>query len=121
MKYKNKTCKTIILLHVVLLIYSLFGMFSKLASQHPFLSGKFILYYSIVILNLGLYAICWQQFIKRLSLVTAFANKSITVIWGILWGFLFFNERITIFKIIGATIIVFGIILVVTDVEEADD
>ncbi len=115
---KENKKKILILLHILLLIYSLLGICSKLAAQEEFLSFKFCLFYFVVILNLGIYAICWQQIIKRLPLVTAFANKAITVAWGILWGMLFFHEKITVNKIIGAVIIIVGIVLVVTDTEE---
>ena len=115
---KKNNLKIIVLLHVLLLIYSLLGICSKLAAGEGFLSIKFCIYYLIVILNLGIYAICWQQIIKRLPLATAFANKAITVVWGILWGMLFFHEKITVNKIIGAFIIIVGIVLVVTDTEE---
>lgn len=115
---KENKKKILILLHILLLIYSLLGICSKLAAQEEFLSFKFCLFYFVVILNLGIYAICWQQIIKRLPLVTAFANKAITVAWGILLGMIFFREKITVNKIIGAVIIIVGIVLVVTDTEE---
>lgn len=117
---ENKNIKTILLLHVLLFFYSLFGICSKLAAGYPFLSKEFIFFYGLVILNLGVYAICWQQIIKRIPLVTAFANKAITVIWGILWGRLFFQEEITVTKLVGAVLIVIGIICVVTSEEDVN-
>ena len=63
---------------------------------------------------LGIYAIVWQQIIKKLPLTVAYANKAITVVWGILWGILFFDESISFFKILGAMIIIAGIVLYVT-------
>ena len=117
---ENKT-RTIIILHIFLMIYSLFGICSKLAAREDFLSGKFILLYGAVIFSLGIYAIVWQQIIKRMPLVSAYANKAVTVIWGIVWGRLFFEETVTLQKIIGAIIIIAGILLVVTDKEKQDD
>lgn len=105
---------------MLLMIYSLLGIFSKMASQEPFLSVKFCIYYGIVIMSLGIYAICWQQIIKRLPLVIAFANKAVTVIWGIVWGGLFFDEKVTIQKLTGAVVIIVGIILVVMDREDSN-
>lgn len=116
----SKNIKTILLLHVLLFFYSLFGICSKLAAGYPFLSKEFIFFYGMVILNLGIYAICWQQIIKRIPLVMAFANKAITVIWGIVWGKLFFHEQITLSKIIGAILIIIGIICVVTNEEDTN-
>lgn len=120
-KAKTSRIKVLLLLQILLMVYSLFGICSKLAAQQPFLSFKFIMYYGIVILNLAMYAVCWQQIIKRLPLVTAFANKAVTVIWGLVWGKIFFQEAITAQKLLGAFIIICGIVLVVTEKEASDD
>lgn len=103
--------KVLIILHIMLMIYSVSGVFSKLASREPFLSLKFCLCYAGIILLLGFYAVGWQQIIKRLDLTTAFANKAVTVVWGILWGLIFFHERITVWKIVGAVLVMAGVIL----------
>lgn len=113
--------KTLFALHVMLMIYSLSGICSKLAGQYSFLSLEFCFFYGIVILFLGLYAICWQQIIKRLPLSVAFANKAVTVIWGSVWGMLFFNETITIGKIIGSLIVIMGVILYANSDCEVDN
>lgn len=108
---KKGNIKTLVLLHLMLMIYSMSGICSKLASQQEFLSFKFCLYYAIVILLLGFYAIGWQQIIKRIPLTTAFANKAVTVVWGLVWGLLFFDEAITVGKIAGALMVVAGVII----------
>lgn len=120
-KAKTSKIKVVVLLQILLMVYSLFGICSKLAAQQPFLSFKFIMYYGIVILNLAIYAVCWQQIIKRIPLVTAFANKAVTVIWGLIWGKIFFQEAITAQKLLGAFIIICGIVLVVTEKEASGD
>lgn len=84
-----------------------------MAAQYHFLSFWFILFYGLVILNLGVYAIVWQQIIKKLPLNTAYSNKAVTIAWGILWGFLFFQETIKWNMILGAVIVIFGVIIVV--------
>lgn len=122
MKNKISHMKTIIILHIILAIYSTSTIFSKLASKQEFLSLKFCIYYALIIILLGLYAIGWQQIIKRLPLTTAFANKAVTVVWGIIWGFLFFREPITLGKIIGALMVVGGIIMyAIADGEEKNE
>lgn len=103
--------KTLIALHVMLMVYSISGICSKLAGRYPFLSLKFCFFYGIVILLLGFYAIGWQQIIKRIPLTVAFANKAVTVIWGSVWGVLFFHETVTIGKIMGTMLVVAGIVL----------
>ena len=40
-------------------------------------------------------------------------HKAVTVVWGILWGALFFHESITPGKLIGAAVIVAGVVLFV--------
>ncbi|MCI6936056.1 MAG: DMT family transporter [Clostridiales bacterium] len=111
--------KVLFLLHLMLMIYSLSGICSKKAAEVPFLSLKFCLYYGIVILLLGFYAIGWQQIIKRLPLTTAFANKAVTVVWGIIWGAVFFHEKITLGKLLGAAIVIAGVVLyVLSDKQE---
>ena len=107
--------KYIVILHLFLAIYSLTGVASKYAAQYELLSVQFILYYGIVLFGLFLYAIAWQQIIKHMPLVSAYANRGVTVIWGIMWGYFLFDEQITIRKVIGAIIIICGIVLIVTE------
>ena len=66
-----------------------------------------------VILLLGIYAVVWQQVIKRIPLNTAYANKAVIVVWGILWGALIFGERVKWNMILGAVIVICGVIMVV--------
>ena len=107
---RNNIIITYILLHVMLMIYSMSGICSKMASKQSFLSPRFILYYGLVIVLLGFYAIAWQQIIKRLPLTTAYANRAVTVIWGAVWGTLFFEEKISVTKIIGIMLVVGGVV-----------
>lgn len=95
----------------MLMIYSMSGICSKLAAQQEFLSFQFCFFYAIIIFLLGLYAIGWQQIIKRLPLTTAFANKAVTVVWGIIWGALFFHESITAGKVVGAALVIIGVVI----------
>ena len=103
--------KMLIMLHAILLIYSLGGYFSKTAAQADFFGIKFVVCYAAVLLILGVYAIAWQQIIKRVPLTTAYANKAVTVVWGIIWGFFFGGEQITAGKLVGAAFIIVGIVI----------
>ena len=103
--------KVLFLLHIMLMIYSMSGICSKMAAGQPFLSFKFCVYYGLIIILLGFYAVGWQQIIKRLPLTTAFANKAVTVVWGIIWGFVFFQEKVTAGKIIGAVMVITGVVI----------
>ena len=116
----NKNTKTILALNVLLMFFSLGGIFSKLASKQPFLSLKFILCYGALLFIMFVYAIGWQQVIKRLPLTMAYANRAITIVWGIIWGLLFFNEKLNLGKVIGAVIVIAGVLLYVTESEEGE-
>lgn len=102
-------------LHALLVLYSLSSVMSKFASGFEPLSLEFCLCYLAVLFLLGLYAIGWQQVLKRLPLTTAFANKAITVIWGFVWGVLAFGESLTMGKVVAALLIVVGIVLTTRD------
>lgn len=111
-KDRLKNSKLIYLfLHILLCVFSLSGVCSKYASGKAFLSLEFCLFYGGVIAVLCIYAICWQQIIKRMPLSLAYANKAVTVIWGMIWGILFFKEQIKPQRIIGAVVVVVGVIL----------
>ena len=116
----NKNTKTILALNVLLMFFSLGGIFSKLASKQPFLSLKFILCYGALLFIMFVYAIGWQQIIKRLPLTMAYANRAVTIVWGIIWGLLFFNEKLNVGKIIGAVIVIAGVLLYVTESDEGE-
>ena len=85
----------------------------------PFLSIRFCVYYGAIIALLGIYAIGWQQIIKRLPLTLAFANKAVTTVWGLIWGLVFFHEQVTAGKLMGIALIVIGVVVFSTADREA--
>ena len=56
-----------------------------------------------------------QQVLKHFTLVKAYSNKGVVVIWNLLWAVIFFQEVITIENLIGSAIIVIGIVVVSSD------
>ena len=104
-----------LLLHVLLFLYSAGGICSKFASAQDFLSLPFFRFYAVVLFCLVVYAIGWQQVLRKMSLTTAFANKSIVFLWAFLWGMVFFSEKPTPGMLIGAILVIAGILLVVSD------
>ena len=108
-----KQAKWFLLLHIILGIYAGSSVCRKLAAQQPFLSAAFIVLYGLMLLALVVYAVGWQQVIKHLPLTTAYANKAVTVVWGILLGLAVFGEAVTPRQVIGAVIIICGIVLFV--------
>ncbi len=106
---ENKT--TYIFLHLLLMVYSTSGILSKLASGKTFLGWPFLLLYGGVIVLLGVYALGWQQVLKRVPLSVAYANKAVTVVWGCVWGVLVFREHLSPGKLIGGVLVLAGIAL----------
>ena len=105
--------KTFILLHFIILLYSLGGLLSKTAAGEQFLSLKWMLLYGGQIAILGIYALLWQQVLKKLPLNTAYANKSVCIIWGMILGAAVFGEQITLKMIIGSAVVIAGVILMI--------
>ena len=106
-----KINRNLIVLHIILGIYSLGAVFSKMASYQNFMSEKFIIFYLVMLSILVLYAIAWQQIIKTMPLTLAYANKAISVVWGMLWGKLLFGESIAFKQMLGAIVVMIGIVL----------
>lgn len=118
---RNKL-KMLICMNILLAFYSFGGIFSKLAAKQSFMSLQFLLAYGGVLAILALYAIGWQQIIKRLPLTVAFANKAITIVWGLVLGTVFFRESVTAGKIFGAIIVIVGVVLYsLSDGERKDE
>ena len=84
--------KNIALLQAVIIIFSITSVLAKFASEQAFLSRGFILWYGLEIIVLGIYAICWQQVIKRFDISIAYANKATVLLWGAVWSRLIFHE-----------------------------
>lgn len=114
---EKKPVYTLLALHVLLAMYSLSSICSKLAAGYPFASLGFIACYGAMIAILGVYAIGWQQIIKRLPLTFAYANRAVTIAWGIVWGVLVFHEQIHPLKLLGAFVVLLGVVLFVSDSE----
>lgn len=108
-----KKIKLYITLNLIILLYSLGNIFSKIASGKAFLSFEFCLFYGLVLLVLAIYAVLWQQLLKSIPLNIAYANKSITLIWGMIWGTVIFKEQITATNIIGAAVVLVGVLMMV--------
>ena len=98
-------------LHVLLVFYSVAAIFSKLAAQYEAFSLLFCAFYLAALAVLAIYAVGWQQVLKRLPLTTAFANKAATVVWGMVWGVVVFGESLTPGKLAAAAFIVAGVVL----------
>ena len=98
-----------LILQLALFIVSFGAVCSKMAGKYAPLSLYFCLFYGLLIVILFVYAIVWQQVLKRIPLIVAYACKGIGVIYAILWGVIFFNEKIKWNMIAGAVLVLIGV------------
>lgn len=110
----NSKIKHFSILYLAFFIYSFVSVFAKVASKQDTIF-KMLFYMGIEICLLGMYALIWQQALKRIPLIVAMASKGITVIIALVWAVVFFGEHITARNIIGAIMIILGIGLVSAD------
>lgn len=106
------------MLQLVFLIYSINSVVAKFASAQESFSLNFILLYGLEVAILGVYAILWQQIIKKFQLSIAYANKAVVLIWALVWGALLFRESITMSKVMGILLVIAGIVILNSGKEE---
>ena len=108
---KSLSISSLFLLLMAFAVYSTTGIFSKLASMQDFLSMGYCSFLGLVILMLAIYAILWQIILKSTPLAQAFLFKSSTVIFALLFASCLFDEQVTLQNLIGASIIIAGIVV----------
>lgn len=118
---KEQGKRYFLLLHLLMFVMSFSGVFSKKAAGQKFLSVKWILFYGAMLVILMVYAVFWQQILKRIKLSIAYACKSVTVVWGMIWGVLFFGEQLTAKQLIGGAMVIAGVVLVASGKESHDN
>ena len=106
---KNKV-SAFFLMHFGFFVYSLYAVVGKLAAHFDFLSLNFCLAYIVVLFILAIYAFIWQKVLKDFPLTVASANKAVTILWEIIFGLIIFNENIKPNMILGAVIVLLGIL-----------
>jgi drug/metabolite transporter (DMT)-like permease len=93
------------------LYYSIISIATKKTSELKIGSFKFLVGYGIVLGMLLVYAILWQQILKRVELSTAFMFKGSSIIFIMIISYVVFYEKITLYNILGCLIIGVGITL----------
>ncbi len=101
--------QNVLFLILLFAIYSLSGVFSKIASRYTFISPQYILCVCAIIGLLGFYAIMWQIVLKKIPLSKAYLFKSIGIIFSMIYAAFLFNEPFTINNIIGSSMIISGV------------
>lgn len=93
------------------LLYACVSIFTKYASQLDFMSWGYVGAVVGAIGVMGLYAVLWQQILKRIELSLAYMFKGTSIVFVMLLAHVIFGEQITWNNIVGAIIIVSGIML----------
>lgn len=111
MKDKIKRFAIFIFLQFAVMIYSVNTVVAKFVARESWFSLRFISLYLLEFVVLGVYAILWQQIIKRVELSVAYANKAMTLMWSLVWGVLLFHEGVTFLKVAGVVLVMAGTVL----------
>ena len=93
------------------LIYACTSICTKMASRQEMLSWPYLFWIAGAVGVMGIYALLWQQVIVRMPISTAYMFKGTSLIFVLLFSVLLFGEAITLNNVIGAMIIIAGIIL----------
>lgn len=107
--------KNILVLQAVVIVYTLSSVVAKLATGEEVFSFAFFLFYGLEIVILGIYAILWQQMIKRFDLSVAYANRAMAILWSAVWAVVLFRESLGIKQLIGIAFVVVGTVIVNTE------
>lgn len=106
--------KYFLILFFALFLYSTTTIFSKLASNNTNDLSIFFVYYAIIIVILGVYAILWQQILRNIDLSVAMSCKPLVLVLNCLWATLLFKETITIKMMLGILLIIAGLVVIGT-------
>lgn len=93
------------------MLYACVGICTKMAAMQPTGSWPYLLWFASAVAIIAVYALLWQQVLRRIELSTAYMFKGTTLIFTMLIAALLFGEVITVTNIIGSAIIICGIVL----------
>lgn len=108
-------CKNIVLLQAVVIVYTLSSVVAKFATGKELFSFSFFLFYGIEVVILGVYAILWQQMIKKFDLSVAYANRAMALLWSAVWAVVLFHENLTVKQLLGIALVIVGTVIVNMD------
>lgn len=118
MEKNSHFMKNVIVLQLVVIIYTLSSVVAKFASMEELFSFRFIAFYVGEIAILGVYAILWQQMIKRFDLSVAYANRAMALLWSALWAVLIFHEKLNVKQLAGIVLVIAGTMVVNSEGKE---
>lgn len=92
------------------MLYACVGICTKKAALQSPMSWWYWLWFAGAVAVIGIYAMLWQQVLKRIELGTAYMFKGTSLIFTMFIAALLFGEAITVPNIIGSVIIIVGIV-----------
>lgn len=117
---KKVSIKDLLMLQIVFMIYSVSSLVAKFASGNDVMSFKFIMFYGLELVILGIYAILWQQVIKKFELSVAYANKAICLLWALVWSIVIFHDDLKWNQVVGIVIVMAGIVILNSEPSKDD-
>ena len=109
---KKINWKDIVLLQIIVMIFSLTSVTAKFASMQDAFTSSFFLFYGAELAILAVYALLWQQAIKKFDISVAYANKAMVLLWGLLWGTVIFRDAVNAKEIAGVALVIIGVIVI---------
>ena len=108
--------KKLAALQIVVFIYSVLSMCSKLLSvmirDHGLFSLQTIGAGCLFMGSMALYAFLWQQILRFVDLQVAYANKAVGLLWSLVWSVVLFHEKLTLRSGAGLLVVIAGVLLV---------
>lgn len=99
------------ILVAVNLLYACTSVCTRFAAQYDFMSWGYWAGLAGAIGVMGVYAVCWQQILKRVELSTAYMFKGTSLVFVMLLAWMLFGEQITLYNLLGSCVIIAGIAL----------
>ena len=115
MKERGVTLKNVILLQAIIVIYTVSSVMAKLVSTSKGEPVKALMFFGLEFMFLAIYALFWQQMLKRFELSVAYANRSMAILWSMIWAVVLFHEKITLRNILGVMLVFVGTMIVNID------
>ena len=107
---KKLALKDVLILQAVVGIYTVSGVIGKFAAKQQGI--WFLALYAAEIGVLGIYAILWQQMIRRFELSVAYANRAAALVWSLVWAILIFREQVTLQQLAGIALVIVGTVVI---------
>ena len=113
---KTNKITALIKLQLLVFVYSLTSVLTKLTSVYLREDGLFALPTLAGFCGVGtallVYAFFWQRILEKVNLTTAYAGKATELMWTLLWAVLLFREPVGLRNVAGMMVICAGVFLV---------